>query len=80
MERLCAPLISLLKNNYFTWTPATDQAFQALKVTMCTTLVPALPDFTKTFVLECDSSGRGIRVVLMQDGRPLAFTRKQLSE
>jgi len=47
---------------------------------MCSTLVLALPDFTKTFVLECDASRKGIRVILMQDGRPLAFTSKQLSE
>jgi hypothetical protein len=47
---------------------------------MCTTLVLTLPNFTNTFVLECDTSGKGIGVVLMQEGRHLAFTSKQLFE
>jgi hypothetical protein len=79
-RKIAAPLTALLKKNSFTWTPTTAQAFQTLKMAMCTTPVLTLPDFTKTFVLECDSSRKGINVVLMQEGRPLAFNNKQLSK
>jgi hypothetical protein len=77
--KIAAPLTALLKKNYFTWTPTTAQAFQTLKMATCTTPFLTLLDFTKTFVLECDASGKGIVIVLMQEGRPLAFTNKQLS-
>jgi hypothetical protein len=75
-----APLTTLFKKNYFTWTPTVYQDFQTLKMAMCTTPALALPDFTNTFVLECDASGKGIDVFIMQQSRPLAFTNKQLSE
>jgi hypothetical protein len=79
MAKIAAPLTTLLKNNSFTWTPAAARAFQTLNMAMCTTPVLDLPNFTKTFVLECDVSGKGIGAALMQEGRPLAFTSKQLS-
>jgi hypothetical protein len=66
--KISTPLIALLKNNSFTWTPATAQAFQTLKMAMCTTLVLALPDFINTFVLECDASVKGIGAILMKEG------------
>jgi hypothetical protein len=77
---IATPLTALLKKNYFTWTPTNSQALQTLKMAMCTTPVLALPDFTKTFVLECYASRKGIGAILMQEGQPLAFTNKQLSE
>jgi hypothetical protein len=78
--KIATPLTGLLKKNSFTWTPTIAQDFQNFKMAMCTTPVLTLPNFTKTFVLECDTSGKGIGVVLMEEGRPLAFTSKQLSK
>jgi hypothetical protein len=76
--KIVAPLTALPKKNDFTWNPTTDQSFQELKDVMYTTSILALPKFTKTFFLECDASGKRIGAVLMQEARPLAFTRKEL--
>jgi hypothetical protein len=77
---IATPLTALLKNNSFTWTPTVAQDFQTLNMAMCTTPVLTLPDFTNTFVLECDAFRKAIDVVLMQEGQPLAFTSKQKLE
>ena len=45
---------------------------------MCNTHILATPNFTKTFIVECDVSGNGIDSVLMQEGRPIAFESFQL--
>ena len=63
--RIAAPLTTLLKKYASSWTPEETKDFEHLKEAMCLAPVLATPDFTKTFIVECDASGNGIGVALM---------------
>jgi hypothetical protein len=76
--RIAASLTTLTKKDAFSWTPKATKSFEQLKEVMCKAHVLTTPDFKKTFIVECDASGNGIGVVLMQEGRPLAFESRPL--
>jgi len=58
--------------------PEATTSFLALKQAITTPPMLRLPDFTKPFVIECDTSGSGLGDVLMQEARPIAFLSKAL--
>ena len=76
---IACPLNELTKKNVsFTWGKAQQHAFDELKKRLTEAPLLVLPDFTKTFEIECDASGIGIGGVLMQNGRPVAYHSEKL--
>ena len=62
---IATPLIDLLKKDAFEWIAQADQAFHNLKKDVSQPLVLALPDFSQSFLVECDAFGFRVGAVLM---------------
>ena len=77
---MTTPLIDLTNKGSFSWSEESQAAFEKFKEIMSSCPVLALPDFTQPFVLECDTSGEGIRAVLMQNNHPIAFEIRKLKD
>lgn len=75
---IAAPLNAMLKKGDFLWTEESRRAFAKLKRAMLSPLVLKMPDFNKTFVLECDACQGGIGAVLMQEGHLIAYSSQGL--
>ena len=55
----------LKKGTQFVWTSETEASFQALKSALVSAPVLALPNFSKRFMVETDTSDKGIGAVLL---------------
>jgi hypothetical protein len=55
---ITTPLTMLFKKEAFSWTQEATKDFGKLK--------EAMPNFKKTFIVECDVSGLGIGAILMK--------------
>jgi hypothetical protein len=73
------PITELLrKGNKYVWGDASDEAFKNLKKLLTTSPALAQPDTDKPFDVYCDASGTGLGGVLMQEGRVISYSSRQL--
>jgi hypothetical protein len=78
-SKIMKPVTELLKKgNKYVWSEACDETFKHLKKLLTTSPVLAQPDTTKPFVVYCDASSTSLGGVLMQEGRVISYSSRQL--
>jgi len=76
---IIAPLNDIVKKDVvIKWGQEQEKAFEILKDKLTKTSILALPNFTKTFEIECDASNIGIEAILLQEGHPIAYFSEKL--
>ncbi|GKE58157.1 putative reverse transcriptase domain-containing protein [Tanacetum coccineum] len=66
------------KNKKYIWGEDQESAFQFLKQKLFEAPILALPEGNDNFVVYCDASLQGLRVVLMQREKVIAYAYRQL--
>ena len=81
MSELSEPLRNLTKKDVqFHWEKQHEEAFKALKDACCVAPVLAFYDVSRNGVIQCDASSYALGAVLLQDGKPVAYTSRALNQ
>ena len=76
-----APLRALTKKDVpFEWNSSLQKVFENVKASICKDIALTYFDVTKPTTIQVDTSKIGIGAALLQDGRPIAFASKALTE
>jgi hypothetical protein len=70
--------VLLKKGSKYVWSKTCDKAFKHMKKLLTTSPVLAQPDTTKPFDIYCDASDTGLGGALMQEGRVISYSSRQL--
>ena len=76
---LSKPIWDTIHNENFTWTEETTKAFDELKNTLASSLNLKYFDMNEKSILKVDASGIGIGGALEQNGKPVIFVSRKLS-
>jgi hypothetical protein len=78
---LSGPLTTLTRKNApYIWSDECKASFQELKQRLVTAPVLTLPNESVGYVVYTDASRKGLRCVLMQEGRVVAYASRQLKD
>ena len=81
MSALTEPLRELLKNDVlWTWGPKQQESFNMVKRILTSKPVLQYFDVNKETHLQVDASKSGLGAVLLQDGKPVAYASRALTE
>ncbi len=76
-----APLTDLCgQKRKLIWTDNQEKAFQKMKERLAQDAMITYPQFDEPFVVHTDASGKQIGGVVTQDGKPLGFFSKKLTD
>jgi hypothetical protein len=79
ISKIAKPITELLKKGTkYCWSKDCDQEFQTLKKLLTTSPVLAQPDIAKPFGVYYDASDTGLGCVIMQEGRVISYSSRQL--
>ena len=80
-NKKAAPLSDLLKKNWcWDWSSKCQLVFDKRRRAVTSAPVLKLPNFEKSFKVHTDASDKAIGSVLVQEGHPVAFESRKLSE
>jgi hypothetical protein len=77
-SNIAKPITELLKKgNKYVWSDACDEAYENLKLLSTSPVLTQL-NITKPFTVHCDASSTSLGGVLMQEGRVISYSSRQL--